>query len=58
MEKKETALLRTIRQMLVTPDNGENQDPSDDKAEDQGAEISKPDDGQGDAVIDDNSDKG
>ena len=40
----------------VTPDNGENQDPSDDKAEDQG-EVSKPDDGQGDAVIDDNSDK-
>ena len=40
----------------VTPDNGENQDPSDDKADDQG-EVSKPDDGQGDAVIDDNSDK-
>ena len=40
----------------VTPDNGENQDPSDDKAEDQG-KVSKPDDGQGDAVIDDNSDK-
>ena len=40
----------------VTPDNGDNQDPSDDKAEDQG-KVSKPDDGQGDAVIDDNSDK-
>ena len=40
----------------VTPDNGENQDPSDDKADDQG-DVSKPDDGQGDAVIDDNSDK-
>ena len=40
----------------VTPDNGENQDPSDDKADGQG-EVSKPDDGQGDAVIDDNSDK-
>ena len=40
----------------VTPDNGENQDSSDAKADDQG-EVSKPDDGQGDAVIDDNSDK-
>ena len=40
----------------VTPDNGENQDPSDDKADGQG-EVSKPDDGQGNAVIDDNSDK-
>ncbi|MBC5711782.1 InlB B-repeat-containing protein, partial [Hungatella sp. L12] len=40
----------------VTPDNGEYQDSSDAKADDQG-EVSKPDDGQGDAVIDDNSDK-
>ncbi len=41
----------------VTSDNGENQDPSDDKAKTRG-KVSKPDDGQGDAVIDDNSDKG
>ncbi|WP_270816273.1 MBG domain-containing protein, partial [Hungatella effluvii] len=41
---------------VVTPDNGENQNPSEDKADDQG-EVSKPDEGQGDAVIDDISDK-
>ena len=42
---------------VVTPDGEEgNSAVEDNKADDQG-EVSKPDDGQGDAVIDDNSDK-
>ena len=53
--EEENSAVEENKADAVTPDNGENQDPSDDKADDQG-EVSKPDDGQGDALIDDNSD--